>query len=430
MTRWSRYTLPERVAWLIQTWNLDGQERQFLEAPQFPDRCLADALIENAVGFYGLPLGVVPGITVNGKTYTVPLVTEETSVIAALQKTARWVESLGGCVEAECLAPQLMIGQIHFPRLNDPQAFEAFCSNTQLEIVRTLNDGPAASLVARGGGVKDLNVRIVQRGYGGCSQGHRQGVMGIVHLHVDVGDCMGANRVTQLCEVAKRLLSQGTGEVPLMGILSNLADLRLTRSIVRMQGVAESVGHALQEASLIAQVDPYRAVTHNKGLLNGMDALALATGNDWRALEAGLHGYAAHSGQYRGLSTWTYEEGVLEGRFTGPLQLGIRGGVTRVHPGARACLKILQVTSGQELCQVMAALGLLQNLGALRALVSEEGLSRGHMGLHLENLLLETDTPEALRLPLKRALKARLRERGYISHQDVHELRATLEEGV
>jgi hydroxymethylglutaryl-CoA reductase len=397
---------------------LDEEEQAFLENGGAPDRCLADALIENALGFYGLPLGVVPGIVVNGRIYNVPLVTEETSVLAGLYKTALWVKTLGGSLRAECLMPQLMIGQIHLPVLKNKSAFEKFCHDARGRLIHWLQEGPAASIAARGGGVQDIELRTLRRPDGG--------EMGIVHVYVDVGDAMGANRVTQICEALKNRLAQETEESPAMGILSNLADRRLTTACLSLPHVPPPLARAIQEASLLAQLDPYRAATHNKGLLNGMDGVAIATGNDWRALEAGLHGFAARAGAYRGLSTWTLQAGVLEGFFQGPIQVGIRGGATRAHPGARLCLKILGVTSGQELCHVIAGVGLLQNLAALRALVSE-GLTRGHMLLHVENLLLERGVPVAHRPFLKGLLKERLRARGYISQTDLEEFQLALE---
>ena len=371
---------------------------------------LADAFIEQTIGFFGVPWGIVTDVWVNGTVYTVPVVTEETSVVAALQKTAHWVKRQQGDIEATSSAPQLMIGQIHIPRLKDADQLKAFVAKEKARLLDAIHQGPCHAMHQRGGGCQDIVVRTLARPDGGF--------MGVMHVHVDVCAAMGANLVTQICEFLKPLIAAGTGETLGMAILSNLADQKLTQVRVRVPGVPKAMGEALQEASLFAQLDPYRAVTHNKGLLNGMDGVAVATGNDWRALEAGLHGFAARTGSYRGLSTWTYDAGQLEGVFEGPVTVGLVGGVTGVHPGAQGSLKILGVKTAAELAQIIASVGMLQNLGALRALVGG-GLVQGHMALHLDNLLLGEGASAEERVTLKPLLRKLLKEKGYVRREDV-----------
>ena len=211
--------------------------------------------------------------------------------------------------------------------------------------------------------------------------------MAVIHLSMNSCDAMGANIINQVLEYLKNPIEQLTGETVGICILSNLNDQKLARARVVLNHIDEDLGKRIEEASLFAEIDPYRAATHNKGVMNGIDPILIATGNDWRAVEAGVHAYAARSGRYQAISTWRYANGVLTGELTAPLVVGIVGGVTALHPTARMCLEMMGITSAEQLSRVLAAVGLVQNLGAINALCTE-GIIQGHMKLHIDNLLL------------------------------------------
>lgn len=380
---------------------------------------LASQLIEDAIGVFALPLGMVEGFALNEKVYTVPLVTEETSVVRALSKTVRWVAKLGGEVSAHPLPFQWALGQIQIPRVQNGARLREYLARWTGDLIEDAHAGPLSAMVKRGGGIQQIELRLLPRPDGG--------EMGVVDVFFDVQDAMGANLIVQTCEFLKPRIGLLCGERMGIAIVSNLPDRKCTQATVEISNVPEKLGKAIEEASLFAQLDPHRAVTHNKGILNGLDGVVMATGNDWRAVEAGLHGYAARSGQYRGLSTWAFDKGVLCGHFEGPISVGIKGGVTRVHPLAKLCLEVLAVKSAQELACVAAGVGLLQNLGALRALCSG-GIGKGHMKLHLDNLLLaEGIQSESLRRQLREPLLAHLNQHGYVTSASIRALRADLE---
>jgi hydroxymethylglutaryl-CoA reductase len=341
----------------------------------------ADAarMIENVVGIYALPLGVALNFQVNQRDYLVPMAVEEPSVVAAASYAARMVRA-GGGFSATADLP-VMIAQIELLDVGDPAAARA-----RIEAARTailaLADSCQPVLVGVGGGARDLEVRHVT----GSTQNRL-----VVHLHVNCRDAMGANSVNTMAEtVAPRLAELSGGRVGLR-ILSNLADRRLVRVSARIPFSAlasdkggapgSQVAEGVAAASRFAEDDPYRAATHNKGIMNGVDAVVMATGNDWRGVEAGAHSYAARDGRYRPLATWKVEGESLVGRLEMPMAVGTVGGTLQVHPGARLALRILRVSTSEELGMVIGAAGLGQNLAALRALATE-GIQRGHMNLH------------------------------------------------
>jgi hydroxymethylglutaryl-CoA reductase len=330
----------------------------------------ADAarMIENVVGIYALPLGVALNFQINQRDYLVPMAVEEPSVVAAASYAARMVRAGGGF--SATADPPVMIAQIELRDVADPAEILALADSCQ------------AVLVSVGGGARDLEVRQVT----GSTQSRL-----VVHLHVNCRDAMGANSVNTMAEtVAPRLAELSGGRVGLR-ILSNLADRRVVRVSARVPFAALTshgtgpAGHEVAEgiaaASRFADDDPYRAATHNKGIMNGVDAVVMATGNDWRGVEAGAHAYAARDGRYRPISTWKVEGESLVGRLEMPMAVGTVGGTLQVHPGARLALRILHVSSSEELGMVIGAAGLGQNLAALRALATE-GIQRGHMTLH------------------------------------------------
>jgi hydroxymethylglutaryl-CoA reductase len=342
-------------------------------------------MVENAIGTYALPLGIAQNFVVNGRAVLVPMVIEEPSVIAGASFMAKLARSSGG-FSASSSAPE-MIGQIQLLDVSDlDHAAERILSYKEELLHEAAGIDPM--LVSLGGGPRDLQVRLIQNS--------PIGPFLVVHLIYDVRDAMGANAInTALETLAPRLAAISGGRVHLR-ILSNLADHRLAKAscTIPLQELAfdrfsaESVRDGIIEAWAFAVADPYRAATHNKGIMNGIDAVVIATGNDWRAVEAGAHAYAARGGSYTSLSTWGKDDqGNLCGSLELPMAVGIVGGATRVHPGAQAALKLMKVETAAQLAEIIVSVGLAQNLAALRALATE-GIQRGHMGLHARQIAI------------------------------------------
>jgi hydroxymethylglutaryl-CoA reductase len=345
----------------------------------------ADQMIENVVGTHSLPLGIAPNFLINDRDYLIPMTIEEPSVVAAASLCAKIVRDAGG-FRTNSTQP-VMIGQIQVLDLPDLWAarFNLLSHKERLLDLANQTDPVVVSL---GGGARDLEVRVFPD--------TPSGPMLVVHLFYDTRDAMGANTVNTSVEALAPTVEEITGGRVLLRILTNLADRRLARAkcVIPPKLLAfddyrgEAVAQGIADAYAFAAVDPYRAATHNKGIMNGIDAVALACGQDWRAIEAGAHAYAVREGRYTSLSTWTRDrDGNLVGTLELPLAIGTVGGATRVHPGAQVGLKILGVQSARELAEVMAAVGLAQNLGALRAL-SSEGIQRGHMALHARQVAI------------------------------------------
>jgi hydroxymethylglutaryl-CoA reductase len=349
------------------------------------DLATADRMIENVVGLYSLPLGIATNFLINGREVLVPMAIEEPSVVAGASLAARLARD-GGGFSAETGAPE-MIGQIQVMDVPDADAAERALNANRAEILAEAGRADAV-LVKAGGGPRDLVVRRIVASPAGAFL--------VVHLILDVRDAMGANAVNTACErIAPRIEKLTGGRVNLR-ILSNLADRRLARARcqVPVEALAfdewsgERVRDGILEAFAFAAADPYRAATHNKGIMNGVDAVVTATGNDGRAVEAGAHAFAARSGSYTPLSRWERDAG---GRLAGflemPMAVGVVGGATRVQPVAQTALRILGVRSARELAEVIVAVGLAQNLAALRALATE-GIQRGHMRLHARQVAI------------------------------------------
>ena len=275
--------------------------------------------------------------------------------------------------------------------------------------MKQANEQVALSMVHRGGGVEDIVLRSVKTEKGP--------MMAVFHVHFNPCDAMGANMVNQICEYLKTPIEEVSGEKVTMCILSNLVDSKLTEARVTLENIDEQTGKKIEEASLFAETDPYRATTNNKGVLNGIDPILIATGNDWRAVEAGIHAFASREGQYRSITKWRYNHGTLLGFFKAPLVVGTVGGVTSLHPTARLCLEMLNVKGASDLSRICAAVGLVQNLGAIKALTTV-GIIEGHMKLHIKNLTIGVGASKEERQPLQKKLEQLLAVKKRISHSD------------
>ncbi|MCC5997775.1 MAG: hydroxymethylglutaryl-CoA reductase, degradative [Thermofilum sp.] len=372
-------TLEERLNIVAEYAGLTQEEVALLKNFGNLDPKIADSMIENVIGAMSYPFAVAVNFLINGKDYLVPMVIEEASVVAAASNAARVMRRDGG-IKSMATQP-VMIGQIQVLGVKDPWHKRMIILEHKDEIIQKANEVDPV-LVKFGGGAKDVEARVVE--------GPR-GPMIIVHLLVDVKDAMGANAVNTMAEKVAPMIERLTGGRVLLRIISNLADRRLVRSWVKVYKEdigGEEVVDAIVDAWAFAAADPYRAATHNKGIMNGVIAVALATAQDHRAIEAGAHAYAARTERYVPLSTWEKDQdGNLVGTLEMPMAVGIIGGATKVHPIAKIALKILGVKTATELAEVMGAVGLAQNFAALRALATE-GIQKGHMRLHARNLAI------------------------------------------
>lgn len=378
-------TPAQRLAHIAQAASLTDDEVALLAQPGALSVERANGMVENVIGTFELPLGVAGNFTVNGRDYLVPMAVEEPSVVAAASFMAKLARE-GGGFEASSTGP-LMRAQVQVIGITDPYGARLALLRARDEILAVANSRDKV-LIDLGGGCRDIEVHV----FGDTPRG----AMVVMHLIVDVRDAMGANTVNTMAEAVSPLVEQFTGGTVRLRILSNLADLRLARARVRLapavlatrERSGEEVVEGVIDAYTFAAIDPYRAATHNKGIMNGIDPVIVATGNDWRAVEAGAHAYACRSGRYSSLTTWEKDtSGALVGTIEMPMPVGLVGGATKTHPLARLALKILDVKSAQELGEVAVTVGLAQNLGALRALATE-GIQRGHMALHARNIAL------------------------------------------
>lgn len=373
------YKLPpkERLALVAEFAGLTPEETLLLEQSSSLPPEVGDHMVENFIGIFPEPLGVAVNFQINAKDYLIPMATEEPSVIAAASYAAKMVRDGGGFQTSS--TPPVMIGQIQVAKLNDANSAQTTIIAAKDQILKKANEQDPV-LNSFGGGAKDIDAKVINT---------TMGPMLIVELYVDCRDAMGANAVNTMAEAVAPLIETLTGGQVYLRIISNLATRRLAKAwcIVPKEALGgEAVVEGIVYASAFAEADPYRGATHNKGALNGIIAVILATGNDHRAIEAGAHAYAALHGKYTALSRWTKNSnGDLEGVIELPMAVGLIGGAVKTHPIAKIAMKILDVKSANEFAEVLAAVGLAQNLGALRALVSE-GIQRGHMSLHARNI--------------------------------------------
>ncbi len=421
MTRTSRisgfYKLPpkERLEQVKAFAGLTDEEVRLVASTGALTLDQADRMIENVVGVMPVTLGIAVNFLINGKDYLIPMAIEEPSVVAAASYAARMARARGGFTAST--TDPIMIGQIQVVDVEDPHRARLAVLHAREDVLAEAN-AQDPLLVSVGGGAKDLQARVIET---------RCGPMVIVELLVDCRDAMGANAVNTMAEAVAPRIERITGGRVLLRIISNLATRRLARAhvvIAQEEVGGEAVVDGIVQASAFAAADPYRCATHNKGVMNGVSAVVLATGNDTRAVEAGAHAYAARSGHYTSLTAWEKtRDGDLAGAIELPVAVGLVGGATRSHPVARVNVKILGVKTATELGEVLACVGLAQNLGALRALAAE-GIQRGHMALHARNVAVEAGATG----PLVDVVAQRMVDERLIrldrARQLVHELQA------
>jgi hydroxymethylglutaryl-CoA reductase len=374
-----KLSMQERLKLLQKLAGLTDEEAKVLgDTGGLPGE-IANRMIENVVGGMTLPLGMATNFLVNGRDYVVPMALEEPSVVAAASNAAKIARVKGG-FKVTNTGP-VMIGQIQAVGVPDPRGAVKRLASKKKELLAKANEQDPM-LVSLGGGAKDLGVKVIES---------LKGPMVIVELFVDCGDAMGANAVNTMAEAVAPMVEEISGGRVYLRIISNLADRRLVRVTAVFDKEAlggEEVVEGIVYAYAFADADPYRCATHNKGIMNGVIAVALACGQDTRALEAGAHSYAARSGAYKPLTTWKEnKEGDLVGALEMPMAVGLVGGAAKVHPAAKANVKILGLKTAIELAEVMGAVGLAQNFAALRALASE-GIQKGHMKLHARSLAM------------------------------------------
>jgi hydroxymethylglutaryl-CoA reductase len=366
----------DRVKKLKEITGLGDEDLEPLIEPGKVDLSILDHMIENVVGSMTLPLGIATNFLINGKDYLIPMALEEPSVVAAASNAARMARGHGGFTATDT-GPN-MIAQIQVVDVPEPESAKKIIVKAKDELIAFANEQDPI-LVRFGGGAKDIRVRIFDS---------KVGVMLVTELIVDTRDAMGANAVNTMAEALAPRIEKLSGGRVILRILSNLAEFRLVRvnaTFDRDMLGGEEVVNDIIAAWAFAEADPYRCATHNKGIMNGIDAVVIATGNDFRAIEAGAHSYAALNG-YSSLTKYEKSpEGHLVGSIEIPMAVGLIGGATKVHPVARACVKILGVETAAELGHVIASVGLAQNLAAIRALASE-GIQKGHMALHARNV--------------------------------------------
>jgi hydroxymethylglutaryl-CoA reductase len=372
-----KLTSEERRKKLAEFASLSEEEVKLLADSELGTLETVAKMVENHIGTFALPLGVATGFLVNGRDYVVPMAVEEPSVIAAASNAAKLARQCGGFIATS--TDPVMIGQVQLLGIEKPEAAVMALLKEKKDLLMLANKQDEM-LVTRGGGAKEIEARVLET---------PQGKMVIIHLLVDVRDAMGANAINTMAEALTPKLEELTGGKACLRIISNLAVHRLARAKITFKKdiIGQEVVQGVINAHAFAASDPYRCATHNKGIMNGIDAVAVATGNDWRAVEAGAHSFAAIKG-YKPLTHWeTDDHGDLKGTIELPIAVGIVGGATKTHPIAKISVKILNVSTARELAEVMACVGLAQNFAALKAL-STEGIQRGHMELHARNIAI------------------------------------------
>lgn len=377
----------ERLKEVAEFSQLTGEEQAAMLNTGALSISQADLMIENVIGTFQLPVGVALNFLINGRDYLIPMAVEEPSVVAAASNAARMARESGGFYTSN--TGPIMIAQVQVVNVKDPFGMKMKLLESKEEIIKIANEKDPM-LISLGGGMQDLEVRVLDS---------VRGPMVILHLIVNTLDAMGANTVNTMAEAIAPTVERISGGRVYLRILSNLADRRLVRArtVISKEALGgEEVVEGILTAYAFAAADPYRAVTHNKGIMNGITPIVTITGNDTRAIESGAHCYASQSGRYRPLTTWEKNaEGNLVGTIELPMAVGLVGGATKVHPIAKIAVKILGVKTAVELGEVIAAVGLAQNLTAIKALATE-GIQRGHMSLHARNIAVTAGAPPEL----------------------------------
>ncbi|MEY7998902.1 hydroxymethylglutaryl-CoA reductase, degradative [Clostridium sp. Mt-5] len=372
-----KLSLEDRLKEVSEFTGISEEEQKIIKEPGALDIDKADHMIENVIGTFQLPMGVALNFVVNGKDYVIPMVIEEPSVVAAASNAAKMARETGGFFASN--TGSVMIAQIQIIDVADPNYAKMKIYENKDKIIEICNAKDPV-LVKFGGGMQDIEVRVIESS---------AGEMVVVHLKVNTLDAMGANAVNTMAEAVAPFIEEITGGKVYLRILSNLAVHRLVRSRATIKKETlggEEVVDKIITAYAFAAADPYRAATHNKGIMNGIIPVVIATGNDTRAIESGAHSYASRSGQYTSLTTWEKNKnGDLVGTIEIPMAVGLVGGATKIHPAAQVVVKMLGVKSAVELGEIIASVGLAQNLAAIKALATE-GIQRGHMSLHARNI--------------------------------------------
>lgn len=398
----SKKSYHERLELLKAQALLSPEKQTSLEQDEQVSLAVADQLSENVVGTFSLPYSIIPELLVNGQDYTVPYVTEEPSVVAAASYASKIIKRAGGFTAQ--VHERQMIGQVALYQVADPEQAQAKIASKKAELLELANQA-YPSIVKRGGGARDLHVEQIK--------GETDFL--VVYLHIDTQEAMGANMLNTMLEALKPVLEELSQGQSLMGILSNYATDSLVTASCRIafrylnpqKDQGREIAEKIALASQFAQADPYRAVTHNKGIFNGIDAILIATGNDWRAIEAGAHAFASRDGRYQGLSQWTLdmEREELIGQMTLPMPVATKGGSIGLNPRVALSHELLGNPSAKELAQVIVSIGLAQNFAALKALVST-GIQQGHMKLQAKSLALLAGASETEIAPLVERLIA------------------------
>ncbi len=375
ISKFYKLSMEERLSKVKEFAELTDEESSFLKSKHIETE-IANRMIENVIGMTELPVGIATNFLINKKDYLIPMAIEEPSVVAAASYAAKLARKGGGFFTSS--TEPIMISQIQVVRLKNPHFAKMKILEHKMELIKLANQQDPV-LIKVGGGCRDITARVLDS---------NMGPMLIIHLHVDVRDAMGANTVNTMAEALAPYIEELTGGKVYLRILSNLAIYRLARAraIWRKDIIGEKTVQGVLYAYEFARIDPFRAATHNKGIMNGIDAVLIATANDWRAVEAGAHAYAAINGNYTSLSKYEINEhGDLVGTIELPIAVGIIGGATSTHPKAKIARKILGVKTAKEFSEILAVVGLAQNFAAIRALATE-GIQRGHMSLHARNI--------------------------------------------
>ena len=398
----SKKSYQERLELLKAQALLSPERQESLEQNEQMSVTVADQLSENVVGTFSLPYSLVPEVLVNGQEYTVPYVTEEPSVVAAASYASKIIKRAGGFTAQ--VHERQMIGQVALYQVADPDLAQVQIVSKKVELLELANQA-YPSIVKRGGGARDLHIEQIK--------GETDFL--VVYLHIDTQEAMGANMLNTMLEALKPVLEELSQGQSLMGILSNYATDSLVtascriafRYLSRQKDEAREIAEKIALASQFAQADPYRATTHNKGIFNGIDAMLIATGNDWRAIEAGAHAFASRDGRYQGLSRWTLdvEREELIGELILPMPVATKGGSIGLNPRVALSHELLGNPSAKELAQIIVSIGLAQNFAALKALVST-GIQQGHMKLQAKSLALLAGASESEVAPLVERLIA------------------------